>query len=274
MSVEYPKVEKHVIFGVFMPFREPCPPYRGPNARFPPPQYRIAPPGTPVGRKWHLGASFFPGLVLFRSEFGWFTWFSGPFCPGLLALPGPRPAQHPQQRLRDPELGNGLYHRLLQLLLELRLRARGRARARGDPAPDSSDGHGSALIVSTSVAALLIACCLIAPSADAVAEATWSNAASFACSLCPPAMSARALLPLPQLSPAVPRQAVHCTPAFRVATPPRQPSALANTASLIMLPCCFLLVREHGTGRSGAWVSEGASGRASARGSAGLTRSA
>jgi hypothetical protein len=257
-----------------MPFREPCPPYRGPNARFPPPQYRIAPPCTPVGRKWHLGASLFPGLVLFRSEFGWFTWFSGPFCPGLLALPGPRPAQHPQQRLRDPELGNGLYHRLLQLLLELRLRARGRARARGDPAPDSSDGHGSALIVSTSVAALLIACCLIAPSADAVAEATWSNAASFACSLCPPAMSARALLPLPQLSPAVPRQAVHCTPAFRVATPPRQPSALANTASLIMLPCCFLLVREHGTGRSGAWVSEGASGRASARGSAGLTRSA
>ena len=64
LSVEYPKVEKRVIFDVFLPFREPSPPYRGPNAKFPPPQYRIAPPGTSVGRKWHLRAFYFPGLVV------------------------------------------------------------------------------------------------------------------------------------------------------------------------------------------------------------------
>ena len=235
MSVEYPKVEKHVIFGVFMPFREPCPPYRGPNARFPPHQYRIAPPGTPVGRKWHLGASFFPGLVLLRSEFGWFTWFSGPFCPGLLALPGPRPAQHPQQRLRDPELDNGLYHRLPQLLLELRLRARGRARARGDPAQDSSDGHGSALTVPTSVAALLIACCLIAPSADAVAEATWSNAASFACSLRPPPCPPTRFFRCPNFP--RPSRARRCT-----ARPPsasrRRPGSRARSQARRRSSCC------------------------------------
>ena len=178
-----------------------------------------------------MGAFYFPGLVLFKPEFGWFSWFSGPFCPCLLALPGPRPAQHPKQRLRAPELGH----------------------ACTSASFGSSLSSASVLEVEHAPGAIPLKMAAMATASPSRSLKERGRAAhrlllDLPQRRCrcrghlvqrrvvyvPTAPPARALLPLPRLAPTTPRQAVDCTPAFRVAMPPRRPSALSKTASLIV----------------------------------------